>query len=172
SASISGSFTSITSPFFCAKAPPAQKNNTANEKRTFFIAVLVLFSMAIFVFLSTATRTGIVSSYLFSYPDRLCVYRRFHRHSAPRDSGPGGRGCRGTFGMIGLKAAVIRSRLLPGFLYLLGLLDRNGSLEKEADHLPVYPGDHLLEELKRFKLINKEWVLLFIHRILHRLSQV
>ena len=117
---------------------------------------------------ATSARTGVVSSNFFINPDRL------------RTLLLGllwliwiGRLCH--FWTLGSNLAVIRpsgsfylasSRLRTPFRY------GDISFKKKRGYIVVELLDHLLEKLKRFKLVNKKGVFLFVSCLLNRLPQV
>src|SRR3546814_9250004 len=74
--------------------------------------------------------------------------------------------------MVRPETAGIGPGLLPGFLYLIGILYRDTPFEQKTDDFAVHPGDYLFKELEGFKFIDQQRILLLIHGVLDGLSQI
>src|SRR3546814_2034932 len=68
--------------------------------------------------------------------------------------------------MVRPETAGIGPGLLPGFLYLIGILYRDTPFEQKTDDFAVHPGDYLFKELEGFKFIDQQRILLLIHGVL------
>ena len=126
-----------------------------------FCCFLLLFAVAVLVFLTAAARTCIVTSHLLLHMDRGVALRLA---AVCHKVGPAG---------LELAHVCCLTTLLR---YLtrrcIGVSKRNLSSEKERKDILVKVFQHLAEEVEALELVDEERVLLLVCGVLYRLLQV